>query len=103
MRLPGSGCRRAAATVLGEIKAEEAVGPLIELLQGEHPSVHRAAAEALGKIKAGEAAGPLIERLQDEDAGMRRVAAWVLSMIGYNPPLPPPRLPHDRQSGHEGN
>jgi HEAT repeat protein len=71
--------RRAAATALGAIKSEAAVGALIARLEHSDAEVRRAAATALGAIKSEAAVEPLIARLEDSAAEVRRAAVGALS------------------------
>ncbi|MFX1254791.1 MAG: HEAT repeat domain-containing protein [Promethearchaeota archaeon] len=73
-----------AAKALGEIKAPQAVDPLLKLLENENKWVRTAAIEALGEIKAPQAVDPLLKLLEDEyeDEGVRGNAARALGQIG---------------------
>ncbi len=74
--------RRAAAFELGIMKAAEAAGALLELLDDENDEVCGAAALALGQIGNKRDLFPLIERLEDESAYVRASAAGALGYLG---------------------
>ena len=57
--------RRCAAEILGNIKSEEVVGPLIEALEDEDCWVRKGAVEALGNL-GNEKAIPYLEKLKDD-------------------------------------
>ncbi len=66
--------KSAAAWALGEIKAKEAVRPLIEALEKGDPMVKLAAAWAFGEIKDVGAVEPLIQALKQENIRWDAVA-----------------------------
>jgi HEAT repeat protein len=76
--------REAAAQSLGAIGTEQAVEPLLELLQrgSEDRIVRTAAAEALGKLRASAATTPLCAALRDPVWHVRYAAAVALGRIG---------------------
>ena len=67
-----------AAHVLGRIKSEKSVFPLISLLEYRECKVRDEAAVALGRIKSERAVVPLIGLLRHEMSYIREEAAWVL-------------------------
>ncbi len=73
--------RMEAAVALGELKAEDAIGPLIERLEDEDEGVRSAAAVALGSIGDQSAISPLINLLKDESAVAREGALQALVMF----------------------
>jgi HEAT repeat protein len=76
--------RMAAATVLGRIGDAEAVGPLVERLEGDEPRprVRARTARALGRIGDPRAAGALTGALDDGATAVRREAAVALGAVG---------------------
>lgn len=68
-----------AAWILGELKIEPAVKPLIRALKEKNTGWMAAA--ALGKIGSKEAVKPLLRRLKDKDIKIRRAAAWALAKL----------------------
>jgi HEAT repeat protein len=77
--------RMFAAIILGQLKDERAVKPLIETLQNEDEVdlVHREAAFALGLIGHEEAIPVLAETLNHEFYYIREAAAWALTKINH--------------------
>jgi len=78
-----------ATMILGDIKDNRAIEPLIDALKykseapGQESTILRVeAAKALGTIKDARAAGPLIEALSVEDMRVRESAAVALRQIG---------------------
>ena len=69
--------RVAAATVLGWMREEKAVEPLIKILKDNVDEVRLAAIEALGEIGDGKAADYLVMRFENEDLG---AATWVAAL-----------------------
>jgi len=68
---------------LGEIGAEEAVGPLANKLDLDDADVRPYAARALGLIGDPRAVDPLADTLADDDSDeVRAAAAWALRQIG---------------------
>lgn len=67
--------RSMAAKFLGELKARQAVRPLIQLLRAGDKATRSSAAEALGEIGETEAVADLIERLRLEDDVVPRTFA----------------------------
>ena len=74
--------RRKAAFELGKIKAAEAAGPLLELLDDDNEKVCGVAALAEGRIGDKRALKPLIEKLEDKSAYVRASAAKALGYLG---------------------
>jgi len=72
--------REAAAVALGDIKAKEAVKPLLAALEDEGWDVRWAAKNALKRIGQ-EAVQPLIAALKDKDKYIRQAAAKALGEI----------------------
>ena len=72
---------RKAACALGDMKAGEAVGPLVEALGDTNSDVRQAAAKALGDIGDPRAAGPLRLALSDSYAGVRECASSSLKRL----------------------
>jgi HEAT repeat protein len=68
----------AACCVLGELKAKEAVKPLIKALKHEKDYIRAAAAWSLGEIKDKRATKPLVESLKDKSEEVRRSTYWAL-------------------------
>ena len=62
-----SHARYKAAIILGNLRAQDAVKPLIDALKDEKQAVIRGAAYALGKLKASEAVQPLIDLLNRQN------------------------------------
>ena len=85
--------REAAAMALGEIRARDGVGPLLNIVRDsvETPSVRGRAAEALGSIRDPRAIGPLIECLRQSPPSVRFWSVFALGKIGD-----PRALPHLR-------
>ena len=69
-----------AAKFLGELKAHEAVRPLIQLLRASDRSTRSSAAAALAEIGAVEAVPELIERVSVEDDVVPRT--WAITALG---------------------
>ena len=82
--------RSRAALELGRLQAQEAAGPVVELLGDIHPDVRKAAIEALGMIGAREGAVPLgrIVTSDREPGGVRRMAAYSLGQVGHADGVP---------------
>ena len=79
--------RRLAASALGKICDERAVGPLLELLSDEKPQVRQYAIKALGEI-GNAAAVPLLARIRDdaEEKEYNRFSATkALKLISQKP------------------
>ena len=66
---------RNAADLLGEMAAEEALGPLSELVKHDDDRVRRAAITALSKLKSPKALDALREAMRDSSAQVRMQAA----------------------------
>ena len=81
--------RWAAASTLGQIGSNKAVGPLIQVLKEQEPDVRRIAADALGRLGSGKAVEPLIELLKDQHKDVRRSAADTLGVLGSNEAVEP--------------
>ena len=81
------------AWMLGEIRARDGVGPLLNIVRDsvETPSVRGRAAEALGSIRDPRAIGPLIECLRQSPPSVRFWSVFALGKIGD-----PRALPHLR-------
>ena len=79
-----------AAAKLGQLRAEKAVGPLIECLADIRPDVRKAAVEALGTIGAQAGVAPLAGILtsEKEAEGLRRTVAFALGQIGHADAVP---------------
>lgn len=73
--------RRAAARVLGEVRAREAEDALISLLEDENGHVRSSAAEALGRLKSRKAIQRLIALLEDEYESVQESAIYALAAI----------------------
>ena len=69
-----------AAKFLGELRAQEAVGPLIRLLQAADTPTRSRAAEALAKIGAKEAVPDLLESLDAENDMVTKT--WFIKALG---------------------
>ena len=74
--------RRYIANLLGEIKKEEGIKPLIHLLFDTSPAVQEAAADSLIKIGTKKVVGEIIPLLRSEDASLRNIAVEILEGIG---------------------
>jgi HEAT repeat protein len=74
--------RLLAISAMGQIKSEDAVGPLLKALTGGTPEIRRAAAGALWNIKSMKSVDGLIAALKDLDPEVRRAAAGALGGIG---------------------
>ncbi len=75
--------RSVAAEALGDIHAEEAVTPLLRLLDASDSDVRSAAARALGKIGSSEGLERLLEVAEhDEEWAVRTWAIAALGSIG---------------------
>lgn len=74
--------RKFGCDILGQLKYEECVYELIDLLNDPHVNVAIAAGEALGDIKHAEAVPYLMRSLQHQDTWMRCIAAEALGKIG---------------------
>ena len=70
-----------AACALGDMKAGDAVGPLVEALGDKNSDVRQAAAKALGDIGDPMAAEPLRQALGDRYAGVRECASYSLKRL----------------------
>ena len=80
--------RLLAISVLGQIKSEEAVEPLLKCLSSGQADLRRAAAAALWNIKSVKSVPALGRALKDEDSEVRRLAAGALGNIGSTESLP---------------
>jgi HEAT repeat protein len=80
--------RLLAISVLGQIKSEVAVEPLLKCLSSGPADIRRAAAAALWSIKSVRSVQALARSLKDEDAEVRRLAAGALGNIGSTECLP---------------
>jgi HEAT repeat protein len=72
------GNRRRAIMALGSSKSQQAVGPLVPLLQDPNPDIRAAAAEALGKLGATQAITALKALLNDQVFPVQYQAAAAL-------------------------
>jgi hypothetical protein len=81
--------RAAAAKVLGMIRAESSILPLIAALQDVSWHVRTAAVTALGKQEAQVPIEPLITALSDEDDSVRTAAAWSIGQLGLHASIAP--------------
>lgn len=72
---------RKAACALGDLKADEAVGPLVEALHDPEYDVRQAAAKALGDIGDAKAAEPLRKAPGDRYKGVRECASFALKRL----------------------
>ena len=80
---PDAAVRADAAEQLGELRASEAVSPLLDALRDTAPEVQVAAATALGEIGDGAAVRPLIRLLRDPGTiGVENAAAGALAALG---------------------
>ncbi|NIM90661.1 MAG: hypothetical protein GTO17_06895 [Candidatus Aminicenantes bacterium] len=75
-------CGWMAALALGKIRSEKALMPLIRALMDDKIKVRRASAWALGKTQSNKAVWPLIKALKDEDEEVRYWAVVALEKIG---------------------
>lgn len=71
-----------AAKVLGRMKEERAVEPLIGLMEDGDPPVRYAAMEALGNIGATRAMAAMVKALKDHHEEVGRTAAEALGKLG---------------------
>lgn len=75
--------RGASAVVLGRIRDDRAVEPLMAALEDGEEYVRRASAKALGALRDDRAVEPLIKVLdEDGEDSVRLAAAWALGEIG---------------------
>jgi HEAT repeat protein len=83
--------RSAAVDVLGGLRAERAVKPLVSILADDSDRfMRRIATMALGRLPKEEVLGPLLEALvEDKDDGVRVNAAFALAEIGDDRALAP--------------
>lgn len=73
--------REAAIQALGQLRATQAGGVLLSILEkAEQPGIR--SASALGALGKPEAVSPLVEALQDSDPSVRAAAAWALGELG---------------------
>ena len=91
-----------------ELRADEAVDPLIEALSSRKKQIRLNAATLLGAINNPKAipalidtlsVDPLIETLSDEDWKVRGAAAWALGNIGDEKAIPELEKLLDDESG----
>lgn len=82
--------RKAAAEALGRIRSEQAVEPLIAILQweNEESAVKQSAAWALGENGSEKAVPILISLMKDKDGPVRSAAAYALGKIGSEKAVP---------------
>jgi len=74
--------RALAASSLGELRADDAIEPLIRLLSATDPHVRSSAATALGDIGSTTASAPLREVVTyDDDASVRSQAIGAIGRI----------------------
>ena len=74
--------REKAAYILGDIRAEEAVEPLISMLDDDYWPIRKAATLSLGRIGDKRAVEPLINVLKDDHWHVRETAALALGALG---------------------
>lgn len=74
--------RSAAATALGGIRDERAIGPLTDLLEDEDPALRVIAAIALGRVRHPATAEALIRASLDDRIEVRDAAQAALDQIG---------------------
>ena len=77
--------RKHAIEVLGELRVEAAVKPLVEMLNDEDWLVRRNAAESLARLKDSRAIDPLVPLLEDENEMVRDTAEGALTSLGWTP------------------
>ncbi|MBI5695208.1 MAG: HEAT repeat domain-containing protein [Nitrospirae bacterium] len=73
--------RLAAISAMGQIKSEEAVGPLLAALARGETEVRRAAVGALWNIRSVASLGGLVRALTDPDPEVRQAAAGALGEL----------------------
>lgn len=73
--------RAAAIEALGDLRASEARGPLLALLEDQDELVRRAAAAAAGKLAASEAIELLLKLAVNGEAGVRRASLDSLRLL----------------------
>lgn len=74
--------RATAAEALGELKSQNAIEPLITLLQDNEPQVQIAAIQALGKLGNLQAVQPLLTLLQGNNPDLQNQVVCALGDIG---------------------
>lgn len=74
--------RVAAADIIGELKIERGVKPLLGLLNDKNPKVRMSAVKALGLLGDRLAIEPLIKALKDKDKDVQKSAANALGDLG---------------------
>ncbi len=74
--------RYLAAEALGEMRADEACGHLLEALQDQNVAVRYSAASALSYMAGDEVVGGLVKALRDENEFVRSQVAFALGKIG---------------------
>jgi HEAT repeat protein len=80
---PEPDVRERAIDALGDLRDEEAVGPLSRALnEDEDEDVRESAADALGEIPSAESVAALKRSLEDESPDVRESAAYGLGRIG---------------------
>lgn len=79
---PAAPGRAHAATALGLMGEQRAVGPLLRALQGDEPVLRSRAATALGRIGDPRVFDFLVVALHDPKLHVRRDALWALSELG---------------------
>src|SRR5437870_3690003 len=76
--------RRRGASTLGELRRQDAVPVLLDLLDDSDASVRSAAADSLGLLRTTSAVSLLSQLLaKDKDDGVRQSAATALAYIGH--------------------
>jgi HEAT repeat protein len=73
--------RSQAAGMLGQMRSEKAIGPLMKALKDSHVWVRHGAAWALGEIRSRKAVDALKEALNDPDETTRGKAGEALGKI----------------------
>jgi len=92
----GPRVRVAAASALGSIGTDEALTPLIELLDDADESIRRIAASALGNADSSKPVEPLAEALTDESAVVRNAAVYSIIELLSNVPTKHSHTVRDR-------
>ena len=98
-RLPEDGdprVRRAAANALGNVGTDQALSPLLDLLDDGDEPLRRIAAGALGKASTPEPVEPLARALGDESAVVRNAAVYSVIELLSNVPTEQSHAVRDR-------
>lgn len=75
------GIQALAARILGEMKADIAVEPLILTLRNDSQWLRYWATYALGKLKSEKSRASLMASLQDEDEDVQNMARWAIDQL----------------------